>query len=95
MGMYDDVRVHSSHLPDRQDIEPRIISGFQSKGFGCNLDTITIEEDGTVWRKNKWEEIEKEQITDLHQRIRFYDGDREYIATFTHGKLEGVKQIHE
>lgn len=94
MGMFDDV-VCEAPLPDGFVSK----NGFQTKSFDSLMDTYTITKDGRLLRASGWYLRRDEAVVELddyHGDFYFYtysDEDKElheYVARFTHGKLERI-----
>jgi hypothetical protein len=101
MGMFDTVYCEYP-LPDvrHQDLE------FQTKNLDCALFTFTITRDGRLVRRasSGWGRESPDSDVEwlLHGDIRFYTSVKteepswiEYIARFTHGRVEWIRPLEE
>lgn len=98
MGLFDDVKCeYPLHDPEHQQRE------FQTKDLGCLLDRYTITRDGRLVRHAQAGRRGPSRDVEwpIHGDIRFYDFDRdkeqmiEYVARFTHGRVEWVRRLGE
>ncbi len=96
MGMFDYIKCEIN-LPDtNKKMQKRI---FQTKSFGCFLDTYIITKDKKLILISK----EGNKTITYHGDINFYTStgsheDKtfkwyEYVARFTNGKVENIKKI--
>src|SRR3954451_23376017 len=101
MGMFDTVYCEYP-LPDarHQDLE------FQTKNLECALFTFTITRDGRLvrraWRGWRGDSPDSDVEWLLHGDIRFYTSVKteepswiEYVARFTHGRIEWIRPLEE
>ncbi len=101
MGMFDTVYCEYP-LPNarHQDLE------FQTKNLECALFTFTITRDGRLVRRGRrgWGRDSPDSDVEwlLHGDIRFYTSVKteepswvEYLARFTHGRVEWIRPLEE
>lgn len=100
MGMFDTIRCeYPLPHPEHQDIE------FQTKDLDCVLDHYLITRDGRLVRKARtWHKGPHRDVTwPIHGDVRFYewlgkDAPQpwiEYVARFTHGRVEWIRDHEE
>jgi hypothetical protein len=97
MGMFD--YLYSRYKLPGSDLPPE--TEFQTKDLDCGLEHYVIAADGRLLRCHSraedMVELTAAEDTEYHGDIRFYGsgpgGERqEFVARFTHGKLEWVKR---
>ncbi len=101
MGMFDTVYCeYPLPNPRHQDLE------FQTKNLECALFTFTITRDGRLVRRGRrgWGRDSPDSDVEwlLHGDIRFYTSVKteepswvEYVARFTHGRIEWIRPLEE
>lgn len=101
MGMFDTIYCqYPLPNPRHQDLD------FQTKDLECLLDTYTITREGRLVQhaKSGWgaERLEHDVEWPLHGDLRFYTSVKteepswiEYVARFTHGRVEWIRPIEE
>lgn len=97
MGMFDTI-----HCEVPLPVAEHQSLAFQTKNLECLLDTYTITGDGRLVRhaRRGWrEETDHDVEWPLHGDIRFYTSkDKEwieYVARFTHGRVEWIRPLAE
>jgi hypothetical protein len=91
MGMFDDLKISSIHLPERIKVYE---TGWQTKSLECNLDFLIIDEEGNLF-KITYGEQPQIKIPVLHTgEVRFYQSIKdewvEFVAFFVNGKMQGL-----
>jgi hypothetical protein len=95
MGMFDWIRCEYP-LPDpkHQQLD------FQTKDLDCLLDTYVISAAGRLIRESRRDDSTATVEYPFHGDFRFYDLDPardhgfiEYVARFTHGRLEWIRAL--
>lgn len=101
MGMFDTIYCqYPLPNPRHQDLD------FQTKDLECLLDTYTITQEGWLVQhaKRGWGEgrLVRDVEWPLHGDLRFYTSVKteepsriEYVARFTHGRVEWIRPIEE
>jgi hypothetical protein len=101
MGMFDTLYCqYPLPNPRHQDLD------FQTKDLECLLDTYTITQDGWLVQhaKRGWGagRLVRDIEWPLHGDLRFYTSVKteepswiEYVARFTHGRIEWIRPIEE
>ena len=100
MGMFDTIYCqYPLPNPRHQDLD------FQTKDLECLLDTYTITREGRLVQHVKpgWiERLERDIEWPLHGDIRIYTSLKaeepswiEYVARFTHGRVEWIRPLEE
>lgn len=101
MGMFDTLYCrHPLPNPQHQNLE------FQTKDLECLLETYTITEEGWLVQhaQRGWgaERLIRDVEWPLHGDLRFYTSVKEeepswieYVARFTHGRVEWIRPIEE
>ena len=101
MGMFDTIHCqYPLPNPRHQDLD------FQTKDLECLLDTYTITQEGWLVQhaKRGWGEgrLIRDVEWPLHGDLRFYTSVKteepswiEYVARFTHGRVEWIRPIEE
>jgi len=95
MGLFDDVKCEYP-LPDREHQGRE----FQTKDLDCLMDHYTITREGRLIRHARTRRGGPSRDIEwpIHGDIRIYDFDRErdeaieYIARFTHGRVEWIRR---
>jgi hypothetical protein len=94
MGMYDDLIVHSKHLPE--EIK-KYQKGWQTKSHECYLNLLEITESGELYVTDTWANPNKKEKDNLTGEIEFYQDIMDiwycFIALFKEGKLIHITQI--
>ena len=101
MGLYDEVRWDAA-LPEGHPAEDRI---FQTKSLDPCLDHFLVTPDGRLLLVgNGWQDGDLEHAqnlqgveVDFHGDMRLISvkGQRDYLARFTHGRLEWIRPLAE
>ena len=99
MGLFDTIRCeYPLSVAGHQNLE------FQTKGLDCGMERYTITPDGRLIRHSRGGMFAKGPCRDIewpvHGDVEFYtsDSDRnwiEYIARFTHGRVEWIRPLEE
>lgn len=99
MGLFDTIRCeYPLPVAAHQGLE------FQTKGLDCGMERYTITPDGRLIRHSRGGMFAKGPCRDIewpvHGDVEFYtsDSDRnwiEYIARFTHGRVEWIRTLEE